>query len=166
MAREFKARPVFEIINQNKGWVVQELDKLRTEWDAWLKVAEGLPVSPDYDPNTCAESIMDGRDNRRKHKVLREKTLVFIANNFSGYGFLFDDWPDHPHETNQNRLTFIIPGWIHRLETLAATIEYARVPEGYWKSKGKELVDEIVKVGPDKGIDVAASWLKNPFAGE
>jgi hypothetical protein len=48
----------------------------------------------------------------------------------------------------------IVPGWIHRLETLSACIEYARVPDGYWKVKGKQLVDAVMKA-PDKAVDIA-----------
>jgi hypothetical protein len=157
-------RPIFSIVSPNKTWVVGELDKLRKEWNDWLEFARNLGDSPDYNPQTCTEAIKDGFDNRRKHEILREKTLVFIGNNFSGYEFLFENWPTHPHEDNTSRLKKIIPGWLHRLDTLSASIEYARVPDGYWKSKGKELVAKIVEVGPEKGADIAAGWLKNPMA--
>ena len=163
MPREFKERPIFAIANPNKGWVVAELDKLRKEWADWLAVARELPVSPDYDPNVGSEAVMDGFDNLRKQDTLREKTLVFIGNNFSGYAFLFENWPSHPHEDVTSRLANRIPSWMHRLETLAASIEYARVPDSYWKEKGKELVDQVVKTTPKKAIDIAASYLKNPM---
>jgi hypothetical protein len=155
-------REILTLVNPNKGWVVNELDGLLREWCEWLAVAQNLPDSPDYNPNTCTEAIKDGFTNRRKHEVLREKTLVFIGNHFSGYAFLFENWPSHPHEDNTSRLTEIIPGWIHRLETLSACIEYARVTDGFWMSKGKQLVDEIIKTTPEKGAEIAASWLKNP----
>lgn len=164
MRREFESRPLFSISNPNKGWVVAELDKLRKEWAGWLETAEGMTDSPDFNPQTCTEAIKDGFANRRKHEVLREKTLVFIGNNFAGYDFLFENWPRYPHEDNTSRLKRIVPGWIHRLDKLSATIEYARVPDGYWKSQGKKLVDKIGEVGPEKAADVAASWLKNPLA--
>lgn len=141
---------------------MRELDKLRTEWHAWLDAASAWADSPDYNPQTCTEAIKDGFDNRRKHATLREKTLVFIGNNFVGYDFLFENWPSHPHEDNIARLKRVIPGWIHRLDTLSACIEYARVSDGFWKSKGKQLVEKIIEVGPEKGADIAASWLKNP----
>ena len=162
MGRKFEARAIFSITNPNKGWVVQELDKLRNEWVEWLEVAQNLEDSPDYGPQTCTEAIKDGFTNRRKHDVLREKTLVFIGNNFSEYGFLFENWPPYPHEDNTSRLANIIPGWLHRLETLSSSIEYARVPDNFWKAKGKQLVDEIVKAAPDKAAEIAASYLKNP----
>jgi hypothetical protein len=43
-------------------------------------------------------------------------------------------------------------------------MSYARVTDGYWKSKGKELVDKVVETTPDKAVDIAASYLKNPFS--
>lgn len=156
-------REVLAIANSNKAWVVSELEKLRKEWSDWMVVAENLPDSPDYDANTCTVAIKDGFANRRKHDVLREKTLVFIANNFAGYGFLFENWPSYPHEDNTSRLADIVPGWMHRLEVLGACIEYARVPDGFWKEKGKELVSVIAKTAPEKAAEVAASYLKNPL---
>ena len=162
MPREFKPREVFAIANPNKPVVVQELDKLRKEWAAWLEFGKGLGDSPDFDPNTCTECIKDGYDNLRKHDMLREKTLVFIGNNFTGYGFLFENWPNAPHEDRTSRIAHKAPGWIQRLDTLVACIEYARVPDSYWKAKGRELFDAMTKAGPEKAIDVAASYLKNP----
>lgn len=160
--RRMEPRPVFSIANPNKGWVVKELDKLQKEWSAWLEVARNIGDNPDYNPQTSTEAIKDGWNNRRKHDVLREKTLVFIGNNFVGYDFLFENWPSYPHEDNTSRLKKIVPGWIHRLEKLSACIEYARVPDGFWTSKGKKLVDKIVELGPEKGAEIAASWLRNP----
>jgi hypothetical protein len=157
-------RPIFSITNPNKAWVVRELGRLKQEWTDRLEVASNLGDSTDYDPETCSEAIKDGFANRRKHEIFREKTLVFIGNNFSGYEFLFEDWPNHPHEDNTSRLKRIIPGWLHRLDTLSASIEYAQVPDGFWKEKGKKLVNKIVEVGPEKGADIAAGWLKNPLA--
>jgi hypothetical protein len=165
MPRTMEPREALVITNPNKGLVVNQLDKLLTEWKMWLKIAQELsggPDSSDYHPNTCTEAIKDGFENRRKHETLREKTLVFIGNNFSGYGFLFENWPTHPHEANTVRLIGIVPGWIHRLETLSACIEYARVTDGFWKAKGKELVEQVVKTTPEKAAEIAASYLKNP----
>lgn len=164
MPPEFKPREVLAITNPNKPLVVRELDQLRKEWAAWLQLATGFGDSPEFDPNTCSEAIKDGRDNLRKHDVLREKTLVFIGNNFSGYGFLFANWSTHPHDANGIRIARKAPGWVHRLETLAECIEYARVPDGYWTAKGRQLVDAVTKAAPEKAIEIAASYLKNPSA--
>lgn len=157
-------REPLTITNPSKAWVVAQLDRLLKEWESWRQESETWGVSPDYRPNSCAEAIKDGFENRRRHEVLREKTMVFISNNFSGYEFLFANWPSHPHEDNLSRIRDIAPGWQHRLNTLAACVEYARVTDGFWKEKGKQLADTIIKVGADKGGDIAASWLKNPTA--
>jgi hypothetical protein len=161
-----QTRELFSITNPNKGLVVNQLDRLLSEWKEWLafaiRLAEG-PDSPDYRNIGGTEAIKDGFQNRRKHETLRDKTLVFIGNNFSGYGFLFDSWPTPPHEANTLRLVRIIPSWIQRLETLSSCIEYARVTDGYWRTKGKELVEQIVKTTPEKAAEIAASYLKNPF---
>jgi hypothetical protein len=164
MPHEFAPREVFAISNPNKAWVVNELDKLRREWSDWLEVAKGLGDSPDFNPNTCTEAIKDGWDNIRKHDVLKERTLVFIGNNFTGYGFVFANWPTPPHEDVTSRIRKRVPGWMHRLEVLSSCIEYARVPDGFWMSKGKQLVDEVIKATPEKAIAIAASYLKNPMA--
>lgn len=162
MASELKPRDAFAITNANKPLVVEQLDKLRKEWSAWLEHGQGLGDSTDFDPNTCTECIKDGYTNLRKHEVLREKTLVFIANNFAGYGFLFENWPNHPHEDVTSRIVRKAPGWMHRLDTLAACIEFARVPDGYWTAKGKQLIDALAKAGPNKAVDIATSYLKSP----
>jgi hypothetical protein len=165
--KTMQPREPLVIANPNKGLVVNQLDKLLVEWRAWLSFAEKLsegPDSPDYHPNTCTEAIKDGFEDRRKHDTLREKTLVFIGNSFSGYAFLFANWPTHPHEANTARLVKIIPGWIHRLETLSSCIEYARVTDGFWKSKAKELVEKVVETTPEIAAGIVESYLKNPFS--
>jgi hypothetical protein len=162
MPRKMETRPIFSISNPNKSWVVSELDRLRSEWASWLQTAQNLEDSLDYNPQTCAEAVKDGFENLHKHALLREKTLVFLGNNFAGYEFLFEDWPSHPHEDNLSRLRAIIPGWLRRLEKLNACIDYARMTDGYWMSKGKQLADKIIEVGAERGADIAASWLKNP----
>lgn len=162
--REMTKREPLTVTNSSKAWVIAQIDTLTKEWEAWQREAAAWSISPDYNPATCAEAIMDGWENRRKHEVLREKTMVFIGNNFSGYEFLFSNWPTHPHEDNLGRIKDIAPGWLHRLHTLAACMEYARVTDGFWKEKGKQLATQIIKVGAEKGGDIAASWLKNPTA--
>jgi hypothetical protein len=156
-------REILTLTNPNKGWVVNELGKLQGEWAIWLETVRHLPDSPDYNPQTCSEAIKDGFANRRSHDVLREKTLVFIGNNISGYAFIFENWPSYPHEDNAGRLVNIVPSWIHRLEILFACIEYARVPDSFWKAKAKQLVDEVIKTTPDKAVDIAAAVLKTQW---
>lgn len=155
-------REIFALVNPNKAWVVKEADALRREWVGWLETSRKLEVSLDFDPMTCSEAIKDSYENRRKHELIREKNLVFIANNFTGYSFLFENWPSYPHEDNTSRLAEIIPDWIHRLDTLIACVEYARVPDGFWMEQGKKLVSKIAEVGPEKAVEVAEKFLRNP----
>src|SRR4051794_7498948 len=110
--------PVFAMTNPNKAWVSRELDKLVDQWTAWNDHSQSLGESPDYDPHTCTEALKDGVENRRTHELLREKTLVFLRNHFSGSEFVLEKWPKHPHENSTSRLAQIIPIWIHRLEIL------------------------------------------------
>jgi len=158
-----KPRELLTITSPNKGWVVNKLDELSREWERWLETVRHLPDSPDYNPQTCKEAIKDGFAIRQLHHVLRDKTLVFIGNHFSGYEFLFENWPSFPHEANTVRLANIVPDWIRRLHTLSQSIEYARVTDGFWREKGKQLADAIVKA-PDKAAEIAAAFLKNPMA--
>lgn len=164
--QKMKPRSALAITNPSKTWVVEELSRLSAEWEAWDVAMRQLlagPDSPDFDASTCLDAIKDGFANRRRHAVLREKTLVFISNNFSGYEFLFDNWPTPPHEDNASRLAEVVPGWVHRLEMLCACVPYAKVPESFWKERGKLLADEVIKAGAKGGADIAASWLRNPF---
>jgi hypothetical protein len=161
--------PPFAILNPNKPWIMKEIDKLLQEWQEWLEFAQELaaqPDSPEYHPNTCAEVIKDGRENIRKHELMREKTLVFMRNNFSGYEFVLEKWPSHPHEDNLSRLQSKIPGWIHKLELLKASMNYVIVPESFWRERGKDLIKKITDLAPEKALDIVTSYLKNPTAGD
>jgi hypothetical protein len=160
--KRMEVREILTITNPNKGWVVNKLDELGREWEAWLETVRHLPDSPDYNPQTCTEAIKDGFANRELHGVLRDKTLVFIGNHFSGYAFLFANWSPFPHENSIGRLRDIVPDWIRRLKTLSECIEYARVTDGFWKEKGKQLTDAIIKA-PDRAAEIAATYLKNPM---
>jgi hypothetical protein len=162
MSRD-KRFPVLSILNPNKVWVCNEIDKLISEWKDWNQYCQNLGESPDYNPQTCTEAIKDGFENRRKHEVLREKTLVFMRNHLNGSEFVLENWKSHPHEDNCSRLMKIVPNWIHRLEILKASMDYVLVPEGFWKTKGKELIDTLSKTSAEKAVDVVASYLKNPY---
>jgi hypothetical protein len=162
--KPMEPRELLTITNPNKGWVVNKLDELLGEWKQWLETVRRLPDSPDYNPRTCTEAIKDGFANRQLHDVLRDKTLVFIGNHFSGYAFLFENWPSFPHENNTGRLVTIVPDWIRRLRTLSLCVEYARVTDGFWKEKGKELIGAITKLAPEKASELLAEVLRNPMA--
>jgi hypothetical protein len=164
VAHKFEERQVLSFTNPNRAYVVAELDSLRDEWVTWQREAESWGDSEDFRPGETDVALKDGWENIRKHGVLREKTLTFIGNNFTGYGFLFEDWPRPPHEYNLGRRREAIPGWIHRLDKLAACIEYARAPDGYFKAKAKQLTDKMIEVGPERAVDFIAAALRNPSA--
>ncbi len=63
------------------------------------------------------------------------------------------------------RLRHRVKHRLQNLRVLKASLEYARVPESYWREKGKELVDNIIDKGGDAAIGIAASYLKNPAGG-
>lgn len=164
--REVERAPELAIKNPNKAWVSEELDKLMAEWTEWnafcLALADG-DDSPDYDPKTCTEAIKDGHDNRRKHEILREKTLVFLRNHFTGSEFILTGWHRPPYENVTARLNVVTAMWLQRLEILKASMDYVIVPEGYWAGQGKKFLDNLSKSSAEGAIDVAASFLKNPM---
>lgn len=167
MSREKKEIGPLSFSNPNKAWVMEEFEKLLDEWKEWNDFAQKLPTmedSPEYDSNSCTESIKDGRSNLNKHEILREKTLVFLRNNFIGYEFILAKWDRHPHESITCRLCNRVPSWIQKLEMLKASLSYARVPDSFWTEKGKELTEAIFK-SPERAVEIASSWLKNPFSG-
>ena len=163
MRRQIEQFAPLTITIPNTAWVVKTFDALLEEWRAWNSIVQLLGDSPDFDPQTCTVALKDGRDNLNKHEILREKTLVFLRNHFSGAEFIFENWPSHPHEDNTSRLRDRVPNWIHRLQILEASIGFARVTDGFWKEKGKELVSTLARTAPEKAVDVAASFLKNPL---
>ena len=162
--RKEETFPVLAIINPNKAWVSAELDKLIEEWEAWNDYCQNIEDSSDYNPQTCSEAIKDGWANIHKHEILREKTLVFMRNHFSGSEFVLAQWKSHPHEDVCSRLKSKVPVWIHRLEMLKASMDYILVPDGFWKSQGKSLLESLSKSTAENAIDVAASYLRNPLA--
>lgn len=153
----------FEITNPNKTWVSQEIDKLLSEWTEWNKICQNLEDSPDFVEGSCAESIKDGYDNIYKHEVLREKTLVFIRNHFSGADFILSQWASHPHEDVTSRLSRKVPTWIHRLQILKSSMDYVLVPDGFWAERGKDFLTTLSKSTAEGAIEVAISYLKNPL---
>jgi len=164
--REIEKMPEFGIRNPNKAWVSEEIDKLIAEWRVWDEFCASLvdgDDSSDYDPKTCSEAIKDGYANRKKHELLREKTLVFIRNHFTGGEFVLTGWSRHPFENNTARLHVVTPRWLQRLEILKASMDYVLVPEGYWQGQGKKFLENLSKSTTDGAIDVATSFLKNPM---
>ena len=152
-----------EITNPNRAWVVAELDQLYAEWLAWQQEVEKIIDQP-YDRQTQSEVFADGEAMMRRHDVLQAKTLTFLNNNVRGHGFIrgFDG---RGIDRTDLRLRIRVKHRLHQLDMLQASLQYAKVPESFWKQKAKELLDNVAKKTGDAAIDVAASYLKNPLGG-
>lgn len=147
----------------NRAWVVTELDKLLDQWLAWESEVAEIAEQP-YDKNTQLNVFADGEGNMEHHDILQAKTLTFLNNNLIGHGFV-KDFDDRSCDRTDLRLKIRVKHRLKELRILKVCLEYARVPESYWREKGKELLDKIVDKGSETAIDVAASYLKNPMGG-
>jgi hypothetical protein len=153
---------LLEITSTNTAWVVAELDALYAEWLEWQREVEKIVDQP-YDRQTQSDVFADGEAMMHRHEVLQAKTLTFLNNNVRGHGFIrgFDG---QRIDRTDLRLRIRVKHRMHQLDLLRASLQYAKVPESFWKQKGKELVDKIAKKTGDAAIDVAASYLKNPLS--
>jgi uncharacterized protein (TIGR02391 family) len=128
MPRSLKDYGQLVILRGGRTQVRLELERLIQEWQEWLETVKELPDSPDYNPQTTTIAIKDGFANIRLHERLREKTLVFFRNTFTGFEFVLDKWPSPPYEDNvYSRLIQRVPPWIDRLELLVDSLDYAVV---------------------------------------
>lgn len=157
-----KERQLLAFRNSNKAWVMAELEKLYGEWVIWGEFVETIEDHP-YDRNSQAECYADGKENMKRHRILREKTLVFLDNNIQGHDFMLSQTEIVPFEDNLSRLRSKVPHRLEELEILRESLRYALVPDGFWKEQGKSLAKKIVEVGPEKAAEVATSYLRNPF---
>ena len=150
-------------LNPNRAWVVNEFDKLFEEWLAWEDQVAKIIDQP-YDHITQSEVFADGEDMMQKHEVLQTKILTFLNNSLSGHGFI-KGFDGRGCDRTDLRLRHRVKHRLQNLRVLKASLEYARVPESYWREKGKELVDKIIDKGSDAATDIAASYLRNPAGG-
>jgi len=158
-----KMREPLAFKNPNRSWVVAELRKLYGEWKSWsLKVGE-IEDHP-YNKNTEAECFADGRENMHTHRILQTRTLTFLDNNIQGHDFMLSNQYEEPYEDIMGRLKSKVPYRVQELEVLMASLEYALVPDSFWKEQGKKMVENLATVAPEKAADTAASWLRNPLS--
>ena len=148
------------IMNPNKVWVVQELDKLINEWEKWQKEVAQIKDYP-YDSQTKTDVFADGEENMQKHEILQAKTLAFLNNNIKGHGFIIGFDGKHCDRTDL-RLKHRVKHRLQQLKILQASLQYAQVPDSFWKKKGKELIDKIAGVAPEVAAKIATGMLKNP----
>src|SRR3990172_8272241 len=121
------------ITNPNRAWVASEFEKLYSEWLTWHNDVVRIQDRP-YDRNTHTEVFAHGEDNMRKHDILQAKTLTFLNNNITGHGFI--DGFDGKHiDRTDLRLQIRVKHRMHDLDILRACLEYAKVPDAFWKQK-------------------------------
>ncbi len=158
MERDHPKREPLALINSNKAWVFKEIDALISEWNDWQRAVHEIKDQP-YDHQTQSAVYADGEANLKKHRILLEKTLVFLDNNISGHGFIYGR-DGTRIDRDDLRLEIRVKHRIDDLDQLRASLQYAKVPDGYWKSKAKEMVDKMAGKAPEAALDIAASYLK------
>ncbi len=150
------------ISNPNVAWVHDELGILIQEWKDWQAYVANIEDYP-YDPNTQTDVFKDGEENMHKQNRLQAKTLTFLNNNISGHGFIKGF--DGTHVDRKDlRLRIRVEHRIQELEVLSDALEYAKVPESFWKERAKDLLDKIADKGSDAAIEITKSYLKNPLS--
>jgi hypothetical protein len=153
-------RLILALTNPNKKWVVKELDALIGEWRAWREYVLKIPVPPRDRLDPRPDDILaDGEENIQKHYVLQEKTLVFLDNNIEGHGFIYGRDGTRIDRTNL-RLDIRVKHRVNDLEVLRACIEYAKVPEAYWKATAREMLEKVAGKAPELATDIAAKYLQ------
>jgi hypothetical protein len=153
-------RLILRLTNPNKSWVVNELDRLIDEWRDWQSEVAEIPIEPRNPYYPAPENVSaDGEDNIQRHHVLQEKTLVFLDNNIEGHGFIYGRDGTRVDRTDL-RLDIRVKHRVNDLDVLRACIQYAKVPESYWRTTAKEMLEKIAGKAPDLATDIAAKYLQ------
>ncbi len=153
-------RLTLALTNPNKRWVVKELDALIEEWRAWQDEVRKIPVPPRDRLDPRPDNVLaDGEENIQRHHVLQEKTLTFLDNNIDGHGFIYGRNGTMIDRTDL-RLDIRVKHRVNDLEVLRACIQYAKVPEAYWKATAKEMLEKVAGKAPELATDIAAKYLQ------
>lgn len=66
--------------------IYQKLDALLGEWRDWLAELEEIPYprTNPYSPVPFQSLFKDSPENLKRHRILQEKTIVFLDNNIEG----------------------------------------------------------------------------------
>lgn len=144
----------------NTARVMKELDLLIAEWRDWEKEVHNLPEHPYAGllPQPF-DVLKDGEDNLKKHRILQEKTLVFLDNNIAGHGFIYGRDASKIDAVGLP-LKFRVKHRLDDLDELWACLQYAKVPEAYWSIKAKEMLERLAGKAPDLATDLAAKYLQ------
>jgi hypothetical protein len=152
-------RQTLSFIKPDTARIVKQLDDLIGEWRAWEKEVDKLPehhFNPLYPIHFNV--LEDGEENLKSHRILQEKTLVFLENNIVGHGFICGRDGSKIDRTDLP-LKIRVKHRIDDLDELRACLQYANVPETYWKAKAKEMLAKTVGKAPDIATDIAAKNL-------
>ena len=153
-------RLTLALTNPNKRWVVKELDALMEEWRAWQKEVSKIPVQPRNRLDPRPDDVLaDGEKNIQKHNVLQEKTLAFLDNNVAGHGFIYGRDGSRIDRTDL-RLDIRVKHRVNDLEVLSACIQYAKVPDAYWKVTAREMLERVAGKAPEAAVEIAAKYLQ------
>ena len=138
--------------------VVYQLEELMKEWYSWRdQVAE--IIDHEYDPRTQLDVFADGEENMQLHSILQGKTLTFLDNNVEGHAFVCDP-NGRRYDSVTARLAIRVKYRINELEVIRAQMQYAKVPEGFWVDKAKELAASMAK-NPGKAVEMLAAALRS-----
>lgn len=143
-----------------RDWAMKEFNSLLDEWRAWKREVDAIRDHP-YDTNRQSDVFADGEENMSRHAILQTKTITFLDNNISGHGFVVGRDGNSIDRTDL-RLRIRVRHRIQELEELSASLQYATVPDSFWKEKAKALVSAIT-ANPSNGADILEKALRNPF---
>ncbi len=138
--------------------VAYQLEELMKEWYSWRdQVAE--IKDHEYNPRTQLDVFADGEENMQLHRILQEKTLTFLDNNVEGHHFVYDG-DGHHFDRVDLRLSIRVKHRISELEIIRASLQYTKVPDGFWLDKAKELATNMAK-NPGKAVEMLAAALRS-----
>jgi hypothetical protein len=160
MERNEPKRQTLALTNPNAKWIVKELDRLIEEWRAWQTEVNKIPVEPRNPYLPKPDNVLsDEEKNIQRHHILQEKTLVFLDNNMQGHGFIYGRDGTKIDRTDL-RLDIRVKHRVNDLQVLRACVQYAKVPEAYWKATAKEMLEKVAGKGPELATDIAAKYLQ------
>ena len=149
------------ITNPRHDWVRDEFKKLLAEWEAWEKEVDQIEDHP-IPEGLASDVFKDGKANIRKHQILQEKTRTFLDNNVEGHNFILGFDGNHIDRTDL-RLKLRVEHRLDELCVLDAALTYAILPEGYWTTKAKEVMDQLADKAPEQALNILGSYLENPM---
>jgi hypothetical protein len=163
MSADGSVRQTLSFKKANQAVIYQKLDALLAEWRDWLAELEEIPYPPvnPHNPVPFQSLFRDSQENLKRHRILQEKTIVFLDNNIDGHGFICSR--DGSKIDRQDL-------WLkdrarHRvddLDELRACLAYANVPDGYWKATAKDALGKIKNMAPEAAVDFLAKVLQGP----